>query len=400
MESSADVAHFESLVAQLTDGNSCSEDCIDYVDWSNRIDIADLQRISRGCREVGPFARAALDDDGLQLLGNMRRRIGDLTAAAEACGVRLMIDAEQTTVQPAIDSLIQALQRKYNRVNAPTIYATYQVSSSAQYTLSSVNRCYLKDTPKRVAYDLERAKRGGYTFACKLNTGSCSGRIHSTNACIVLQRSDYPVFDVISNVSVVKVRGAYMTAERQRALETGTPSPVCDTIEQTHANYSHCVDLVLQSIAAGSAQQQQQQQQQQQHLQQQQQQQQQRAAAEVMVATHNQASVEHTLRRMRELQLVSNNNSTKSDAPKQSDVSSNVSSSGVSFGQLLGMSDHLTFPLGAHGYSVYKYLPYGKVSEVMPYLLRRAQENSSLLGVAVHERQLLAQEVKRRLLRR
>jgi hypothetical protein len=76
MESSADVAHFESLVAQLTDGNSSSEDCIDYVDWSNRIDIADLQRISRGCREVGPFARAALDDDGLQLLGNMRRRIG------------------------------------------------------------------------------------------------------------------------------------------------------------------------------------------------------------------------------------------------------------------------------------------------------------------------------------
>jgi proline dehydrogenase len=185
-----------------------------------------------------------------------------------------------------------------------------------------------------------------------------------------------------------------MTAERQRALETGTPSPVCDTIDQTHANYSHCVDLVLQSIAAGSSAQQQQ------HLQQQQLQQRQRAAAEVMVATHNQASVEHTLRRMRELQLVSNNNSTKSDAPKQSDVSSNVSSSGVSFGQLLGMSDHLSFPLGAHGYSVYKYLPYGKVSEVMPYLLRRAQENSSLLGGAVHERQLLAQEVKRRLLRR
>eukprot|EP00953_Heterococcus_sp_UTEX-ZZ885_P004393 2878-Heterococcus_DN1.PRE.4 len=180
-----------------------------------------------------------------------------------------------------------------------------------------------------------------------------------------------------------------MTAERQRALETGTPSPVCDTIEQTHANYSHCVDLVLQSIAAGSKQQQQQQQQQQQ-----------RAAAEVMVATHNQASVEYTLRRMRELQLVNNNSSTKSDAPRQSDVSSNVSSSGVSFGQLLGMSDHLSFPLGAHGYSVYKYLPYGKVSEVMPYLLRRAQENSDLLGGAVHERQLLAQEAKRRLLRR
>ena len=48
--------------------------------------------------------------------------------------MRLMIDAEQTSVQPAIDSLVQALQRKYNRVNAPTIYATYQVSNSAQHT--------------------------------------------------------------------------------------------------------------------------------------------------------------------------------------------------------------------------------------------------------------------------
>ena len=69
---------------------------------------------------------------------------------------------------------------------------------------------------------------------------------------------------------------------------------------------------------------------------------------------------------------------------------------GVSFGQLLGMSDHLSFPLGQNGFRVYKYLPYGNIQDVLPYLLRRAQENSSLLGGAVHERNLLKTEIKRR----
>ena len=53
---------------------------------------------------------------------------------------------------------------------------------------------------------------------------------------------------------------------------------------------------------------------------------------------------------------------------------------GVYFGQLLGMADHITFTLGRNGYKAYKYVPYGPIDEVMPYLIRRAQENSALLG--------------------
>ena len=69
----------------------------------------------------------------------------------------------------------------------------------------------------------------------------------------------------------------------------------------------------------------------------------------------------------------------------------------IYFGQLLGMSDHLTYTLGANGYKAYKYVPYGKISEVMPYLIRRARENASALGGADNEIAMILQELKRRI---
>lgn len=69
----------------------------------------------------------------------------------------------------------------------------------------------------------------------------------------------------------------------------------------------------------------------------------------------------------------------------------------VHFGQLFGMQDQISYTLGKNGYSIYKYLPYGMIDEVIPYLLRRAQENSSVLGGVNKERSLMWQEVKDRL---
>ena len=92
----------------------------------------------------------------------------------------------------------------------------------------------------------------------------------------------------------------------------------------------------------------------------------------MMVASHNKDTVRYGVSRMEELGLDSQE---------------------LCFAQLLGMSDQITFPLGQSGYSGYKYVPYGPVNEVLPYLSRRAQENGELLGKVEKERDLLRQEL-------
>ncbi|XP_015355938.1 proline dehydrogenase 1, mitochondrial isoform X1 [Marmota marmota marmota] len=149
------------------------------------------------------------------------------------------------------------------------------------------------------------------------------------------------------------VRGAYMVQERARAVDLGYEDPINSTYEATNAMYHKCLNYVLEELKHNSK-------------------------AEVMVASHNEDTIRFTLSRMEELGL--------HPADYQ-----------VCFGQLLGMCDQISFPLGQAGFSVYKYVPYGPVMEVLPYLSRRALENSSIMKGTQRERQLLWQELWRRL---
>jgi len=103
-----------------------------------------------------------------------------------------------------------------------------------------------------------------------------------------------------------------------------------------------------------------------------------RAASAVMVACHNEGSVQAAAALMAELGL-------------------NKAQGGVFFAQLKGMCDHISFGLGARGFRVYKYVPYGPVREVMPYLLRRAEENADIMRGANKEVHVLGRELRRRL---
>ncbi|KAK7143141.1 hypothetical protein R3I93_014343 [Phoxinus phoxinus] len=149
------------------------------------------------------------------------------------------------------------------------------------------------------------------------------------------------------------VRGAYMSQERSRAAEIGYEDPINPDYEATNRMYHKCLEYILEEINLNRM-------------------------ANVMVASHNEDTVKFTLEKMNEMSLCPTENK-------------------VYFGQLLGMCDQISFPLGQAGFPVYKYVPYGPVNEVIPYLSRRAQENRGFMKGSKRERSLLWKEIQRRL---
>mmetsp|Transcript_5158 Transcript_5158/g.12386 ORF Transcript_5158/g.12386 Transcript_5158/m.12386 type:complete len:584 (-) Transcript_5158:277-2028(-) len=273
---------------------------IDYAEWLETLTLKELPMLLGRCKAKGPLAASQLEDGEMELLEAARRRAREISQEAKSHGVKLLVDAEHTYFQPAIDLLTLELMREFNTAGSPcTVFNTYQA--------------YLQDAELRLTTDMERSRRLNYGFACKV------------------------------------VRGAYLEHEATYARKMGLEYPIHSTLEETHASYDHCVSKVMGRVSSG---------------------------AELMVATHNQASVENAVQRMHELGLGAQ------DA--------------VYFGQLYGMSDHLTNTLGGAGYRAYKYLPWGPVQEVTPYLLRRAQENSAVVGGAKVELRNLWQELKSR----
>ena len=145
------------------------------------------------------------------------------------------------------------------------------------------------------------------------------------------------------------VRGAYMEKENDRAAEKGIKSPICVSKEATDINYDAAVLYMVEHLDKMA----------------------------IFAGTHNEESS------YKLMQLLDEKSISKSDQR-------------IFFGQLLGMSDNISFNLAAHNYNVAKYLPFGPVRDVMPYLIRRAEENTSVAGQTSRELTLIKKEKERR----
>lgn len=145
------------------------------------------------------------------------------------------------------------------------------------------------------------------------------------------------------------VRGAYMEKERNRAAELNYPSPIQPNKKATDNDFNTALQFCVENYAYIAS----------------------------CNATHNAYS-------------------TALQASLIEDQGIQKNHPHLNFCQLYGMSDHLTFNLADAGYNVAKYLPYGPVKDVVPYLIRRAQENSSITGDMNREYELLVREMKRR----
>lgn len=145
------------------------------------------------------------------------------------------------------------------------------------------------------------------------------------------------------------VRGAYMEKERERAEDKGYPSPICRNKQATDENFNKVLTYILDNLSDIS----------------------------LFIGTHNEESSYLAMEIMLKKNISINDNR-------------------VWFGQLYGMSDHISFNLATAGYNVAKYVPFGPVKDVMPYLIRRAEENTSVAGQTSRELNLIKQERKRR----
>jgi len=242
--------------------------------------------------------RKKLSSDENAEWDRIKTRFEKVCSLGKLNNVKILIDAEESWIQDAVDDLILELMQTHNSDDL-IVYSTLQT-----YRWDRLD--YLKKIHAK-------AKTHNFKLGFKV------------------------------------VRGAYMEKERQRAKDLGYKSPICETKALTDALFDATVTYIFSNLKS----------------------------IHVFIGTHNEEST-HLAIKLMEASNISNSDSR------------------VWFGQLYGMSDHISFNLANQGYNVAKYLPFGPVKDVMPYLIRRAEENTSVAGQTSRELALIKKEKRRR----
>ncbi|MFN4122201.1 MAG: proline dehydrogenase family protein [Flavobacteriales bacterium] len=248
-----------------------------------------LEKLSTG-QKLSPEEQKEYD--------RVKNRVIQICERSKLLKLRVMMDAEESWIQPILDELSLEMMKTYNH-QYPLFYNTFQM--------------YRHDRLKVLESLIVQAQKEGFQIGVKL------------------------------------VRGAYMEKERKRAADLGYPSPIQPDKESSDRDYNKALELIMEHIDRVG----------------------------VCAGTHNEYSSAYLT------ELMSRKNVAKNHP-------------NIYFSQLLGMSDHISFNLAHEGYNVAKYVPYGPVQDVLPYLIRRADENTSVAGQSSRELNLIKLERQRR----
>ena len=229
---------------------------------------------------------------------DFKNRMNDLCKTASKCNVKILIDAEESWIQDAIDMVALDLMEIYNK-KVHTIFLTHQ--------------CYRTGTLSKIKENFKRAKQNKFLLGIKL------------------------------------VRGAYMEKERERAKKHNYESPIQPTKSDTDLEFDNSVKFCIDNIDNIS----------------------------IWVGSHNEFSSMQLVKIMKEKKIKSNDKR-------------------IWFSQLYGMSDNISFALADMGYNVVKLIPFGPIEKTIPYLIRRANENSSVKGQSNRQFTLIKNEINRR----
>ncbi|KAI8912352.1 FAD-linked oxidoreductase-like protein [Powellomyces hirtus] len=320
------------------------------VDWIDMTDIFSLYNEAAARALVREPLKPATADNPLvtsEELDTVKLIIPEIDSIGEHARekhVRLMVDAEQTYFQPAVDDVGLNLCKRFNNpiktnnnstttLPGPLFYNTYQL--------------YLRDAYDRMVIDIERAERNKYAFGIKI------------------------------------VRGAYMHSERERAEAIGISDPIQPTLAATHAAYNAAIDYLIQKIAPFASQS--------------------PSASSPSPSSPPPSPATSRSTKVRPLSfVVASHNANSIIHARNAMTAHNIppTEGSVAFAQLMGMQDGTTYALATNGYKAFKYIPYGPIEVTIPYLQRRALENADVLkgeGGIVQDRRNIINELKHRM---
>jgi len=258
-------------------------------------------------------------------------------------------------MQPLIKALTSREEEQFRNM-LKRLHTVFQAASDMDVrVMIDAEQSYFQPAIHRLA--MEMMKKYNQDKCIVFNTYQCYLKSAYKSLVLDLEQASRQNFYFGAKL----VRGAYMEQERLRAEQLGYEDPINPNYEATSEMYHRCLAECmsrmreLKELGDGNE-----------------------KKIGIMVASHNADTIRFAIEKMKEYDI-------KGDERL------------ICFGQLLGMCDNLTFPLGQAGYSVYKYVPYGPVNEVLPYLSRRARENKGILEKLEVEKSLLRKELFSRL---